>query len=76
VARCSRLPNGAMESFFSSLKQEEIYRTSYRSVQDFKKHIAEYMEFYNEKRPHRANNYKTPNQAEKLFYQRKKNHDV
>ena len=45
-----------MESFFSSLKQEEIYLTSYRSVQDCKKHIAEYMEFYNEKRSHRANN--------------------
>ena len=68
--------NGAMESFFSSLKQEEIYRTSYRSVQDCKKHIAEYMEFYNEKRPHRANNYKTPNQTEELFYQRKKNRGV
>lgn len=34
------------------------------------------MEFYNEKRPHRANNYKTPNQSEELFYQRKKNRGV
>ena len=68
--------NGAMESFFSSLKQEEIYRTSYRSLEDCKNRIAEYMKFYNEKRPHRANNYKTPNQTEELFYQRKKNRDV
>ncbi len=27
-------------------------------------------------RPHRANNYKTPNQSEELFYQRKKNRGV
>ncbi len=63
--------NGAMESFFSSLKQEEIYRTAYRSVNDCKKHIEKYMEFYNEKRPHRANTYKTPNEAEALYYKKK-----
>lgn len=68
--------NGAMESFFSAFKQEEIYRTSYRSVEDCKTHIAEYLEFYNSKRPHRANNYKTPDQAEELYYQRKTNRDV
>ena len=68
--------NGPMESFFSSLKQEEIYRTSYRSVDDCKNHIAEYMDFYNTNRPHRANNYQTPNQTEELFYQIKTNRDV
>ena len=68
--------NSPMESFFSSFKQEEVYRTSYRSVEDCKAHIAEYMEFYNSKRPHRANNYKTPDQAEELYYQRKMNRDV
>lgn len=68
--------NGAMESFFSSFKQEEVYRTSYRSIEDCKDHIAEYMEFYNSKRPHRANNYKTPDQTEELYYQRKTNRDV
>jgi transposase InsO family protein len=65
-----------MESFFSSLKQEEIYRTSYRSVNDCKKHIADYMDFYNTKRPHRANNYQTPNCAEERFYKRKTNRAV
>lgn len=65
--------NGVMESFFSSLKQEEIYRTSYRSVDDCKAHIAEYMEFYNSKRPHGTNNYKTPDKIEELYY--KKNED-
>lgn len=68
--------NGAMESFFSSLKQEEIYRTSYRSVVDCKSHIAKYMEFYNSKRPHRANNYKTPDQIEELYHKKKENRAV
>ena len=57
-----------MESFFSSFKQEEIYRTFYRSLEDCKTHIADYMQFYNENRPHRANNYKAPNQAEEAYY--------
>ena len=34
---------------------------------------ADYMDFYNTKRPHRANNYQTPNCAEERFYQRKTN---
>ena len=68
--------NGAMESFFSSLKQEEIYRTSYRSFEDCKKHIGEYMVFYNSKRPHRANNYKTPDITEENYYKRKTNPSV
>ena len=62
--------NGVMESFFSSFKQEEIYRTSYHSLEDCKTHIADYMQFYNEKRPHRANNYKAPNQAEDAYYKK------
>ena len=62
--------NGVMKSFFSSFKQEEIYRTSYRSLEDCKTHIADYMQFYNEKRPHRANNYKSPNQTEEAYYKK------
>lgn len=60
--------NSVMESFFSSLKQEEIYRTSYSSFADFKKRVDEYIVFYNSKRPHRANNYKTPKQKEEMYY--------
>ena len=62
--------NGAMESFFSSFKQEEIYLTAYRSVDDCKSHISEYMKFYNSKCPHRANNHKTPDQIEELGYEK------
>lgn len=65
--------NGVMESFFSSLKQEEIYRTSYSSEKDFKQKVGKYMDFYNFSRPHRANNYKTPDQVEQLYLEKKMN---
>lgn len=68
--------NAAMEAFFVSLKQEEIYRTSYRSFEDCKSHIKEYMNFYNFKRPHRANNYKTPNAVEENYYKKQINSAV
>ena len=68
--------NSIMESFFSSLKQEEIYRTSYRSFEDCKSHIKKYMIFYNTKRPHRANNYKTPDAVEESYYKSKTNSAV
>lgn len=56
--------NAAMESFFSLLKREELYRRNYKSERDFRESVAAYMEFYNHKRPHRYNQYRTPMQAE------------
>ncbi len=52
--------NSVMESFFSSLKREELYRTKYRSEKELRTAIDNYMLFYNEKRPHAKNSYKTP----------------
>ena len=60
--------NGVVESFFSTFKQEEIYRTFYLSVKQLKQRIGEYIDFYNQNRPHRSNNYKTPNQKEEAYY--------
>jgi transposase InsO family protein len=60
--------NGVVESFFSTFKQEEIYRTFYLSVKQLKQRIGEYIDFYNQNRPHRNNNYKTPNQKEEAYY--------
>lgn len=56
--------NSVMESFFSSMKREELYRTKYRSESDFKKAVEKYITFYNTKRPHAKLHYKTPEQAE------------
>ena len=49
-----------MESFFSSLKHEELYGTKYRSESGFRTAVDKYMIFYNEQRPHAKNGYKTP----------------
>ena len=52
--------NSVMESFFSNLKREELYRTKYRSENEFRTSVDKYMTFYNERRPHAKNGYKTP----------------
>lgn len=52
--------NSVMESFFSNLKREELYRTKYRSESEFRTAVDRYMIFYNEQRPHIKNGYKTP----------------
>ena len=56
--------NSVMESFFASLKREELYRKKYRSGREFYHTVDDYIEFYNELRPHAKLQYKTPNQKE------------
>lgn len=60
--------NSVMEDFFSSLKREELYRTKYRSEAEFRAAVDKYMVFYNERRPHTQNGYKTPSKTESLYY--------
>lgn len=57
--------NSVIESFFSNLKQEELYRRNYKSKKEFLKAIEDYIIFYNEKRPHKSNNYLTPAEKER-----------
>lgn len=59
--------NSVMESFFSSFKREELYRTKYRSEADFYKAVDNYIDFYNTKRPHKKLQYKTPQQKEEEY---------
>ena len=53
--------NAVAESFFSSIKLEEIYRTQYHSERQFMRSVNAYIEFYNTKRPRSTVNYKIPN---------------
>lgn len=64
--------NSVMESFFSSFKREELYRTKYRSEYEFRTAIEVYIDFYNKRRPHRKNKYKSPYQKEIEFYRKQK----
>ncbi len=53
--------NAPMESFFKTMKVEEVYRRKYQTRQEASKAIFEYIEvFYNRERMHSALNYMTP----------------
>ena len=59
--------NAVAESFFASLKKEELYRKDHPSDRAFQASIASYIEFYNTKRPHRTLKNLTPCQMEESF---------
>lgn len=63
--------NSVCESFFKTLKQEEIYRKDYHSEKDMLRSITKFMEFYNNDRPHSMNGYQSPNKFEADYYKRK-----
>ena len=56
--------NSVMESFFASMKREELYRMKYRSERELLSGIDSYIVFYNTKRPIKQFKYKTPVQRE------------
>ena len=60
--------NAVMESFFGTLKKEELYRIRYRSERQIKECIESYIKFYNEERLHERLNYKTPDQIEAEYH--------
>jgi len=60
--------NAVVESFFSYLKKEELYRRKYNSESEFKKLLNEYVKRYNSARPHKYLKYKTPEQFEVAFW--------
>ena len=58
------LDKAPMESFFGSLKTELVYRTRFRTRQEAKAALFEYIEiFYNRRRRHSGIGYRTPAQA-------------
>ena len=59
--------NSVMESFFASLKKEELYRRDYQSIKEFKNSVMNYMTFYNEVRPQEFLRYISPNEKERRY---------
>jgi putative transposase len=58
--------NAAMESFFSSLKTERTARKTYRTGEDAKADVFDYIErFYNAKRRHSTIGYTSPMEFER-----------
>jgi len=59
--------NAPTESFFSTLKRELVYRTSYKTREEAKQSLFEYIEvFYNRQRRHSTIGYLSPMQFENL----------
>jgi len=58
--------NAAMESFFRSLKVESIYHETFKTREEAKTNIFDYIEiFYNRQRSHSTLNYLSPHDYEK-----------
>ena len=60
--------NAVVESFFSYIKKSEIYRNQYTTTLELKESIDEYIDFYNDYRPHAALKGKTPNEFENDYF--------
>tara|TARA_B100000315_G_C14581347_1_gene590640 strand:+ start:1403 stop:1621 length:219 start_codon:yes stop_codon:yes gene_type:complete len=59
--------NAMAESFFKTLKTELIYQKRYKTREEAKQDIFEYIDvFYNHKRLHSALGYKTPEEYRKM----------
>ena len=67
--------NAVAESFFSTFKREELSHNCYHSLEELEKTVADYIDFYNHKRPHRKLKLRTPDQCE-LEYSRREAKDA
>jgi putative transposase len=59
--------NAVAEAFFKFLKLEETDRRKFRSLEELDLALFEYARFYNNSRPHSANDGITPDEREALF---------
>ena len=66
--------NAVMESFFGTLKREELSHNWYNTPEELDKTICEYIEYYNLKRPHRKLKLQTPDQFERNYWNAQTSH--
>ena len=60
--------NAVAESFFRTLKAEEIYHHFYQTADELYASVAEYIDFFNSRRPHQKFKYRTPDQMEDDYF--------
>lgn len=60
--------NSVMESFFGSFKRKVLYRYRFKTEKDFFRSIEEYINFYNNKRPHSILMNQTPNKFKANYF--------
>ena len=64
--------NAVAESFFASIKKEVFRKYFYATKKAVVKAVDEYVEFYNDYRPHQRLGYLTPNKVEEEYYSQNK----
>ena len=62
-AKSRSIDNIAIERFWRTLKYEDIYPKSYKTLKEAKEGIKAYIQIYNTKRLHSAIDYQTPDEA-------------
>lgn len=60
--------NAVVESFFATIKKEDFRRTFYHTKNEVVKAVNDYVDFYNDYRPHKRLGYLTPNRFELEFH--------
>lgn len=60
--------NSVIESFFGNMKRDDLYSREYEYFEELSDAVKNYIEFYNDYRPHKSLGYKTPNQVEIEYY--------
>ncbi len=66
------LDNAVAESFFSLMKKEELSHNYYNLVEELEHDVADYIDFFNNMRPHFKLGMLTPSEAESKFEQEDK----
>lgn len=65
--------NAVAESFFSNLKKEKIRRTKFKTREEARQAMFQYIEmFYNPKRRHTANNRQSPAEFDRQYFEKQK----
>lgn len=61
------LDNAVAESFFSCMKREELSHNYYNEEEELRQAVADYVDFFNNMRPHQKLGMLTPSEAERRF---------
>ena len=64
--------NAVAEAFFACMKREEISHKYYNSLEKLKRDVADYVDFYNNRRPHEKLGMLTPCEVERQFELKKR----